>query len=464
METRANYLLIGAFTLAGIIALFGFLLWLAKVNVDRQYAYYEVLFNDVAGLSTAGDVRYNGLPVGQVLSLALDEDDPSKVRVKIEVDADTPIKTDTIATLEGQGVTGVSYVALSGGSQAAERMPQNGTIKSKRSALQSVFQGAPEVMEKAINLLDDLNKVVDDKNREAVTKMLSNLESASGRLDGVLNDVEGLSGDISKAAGEIASFSSKLDALSKSAEETLTSARGALDSVKTTSDSVNTLVTGDGSELVAEARDTMKTINKTVQDEVPGLVEDIRKTVRDANLVIESVGLDVSRVVDRFDTLSSEGSTTMAAVTTAFENANQTLADISGAMTSAETTLGTANETFTKVNKVIDEDVDAVVNDVRTAVSEISTTVKTVTKNVDAISEEILSASKSASDLLGTVDGIIQENRVQVSSFLRVGLPQLQRFIEESRRLVVNLERLADRVERDPARFFFGTQSSEYRR
>ena len=120
METRANFVLIGAFTLFGIVGSLGFFLWLAKVEIDRQYAYYDILFDNVSGLGEAGDVRYNGLPVGQVVLLALDHDDPSKVRVQIEINAETPVKTDTVATLELQGVTGVSYVALAGGAPEAE--------------------------------------------------------------------------------------------------------------------------------------------------------------------------------------------------------------------------------------------------------------------------------------------------------------------------------------------------------
>ena len=77
METKANFLMIGLFTLAGIIGAFAFLLWFAKIEVDRQYNYYDILFENVAGLGTAGDVRYNGLPVGQVVDLAIDETDPS---------------------------------------------------------------------------------------------------------------------------------------------------------------------------------------------------------------------------------------------------------------------------------------------------------------------------------------------------------------------------------------------------
>ena len=77
METKANFVLIGAFTLAGIIGALAFLLWLAKVQVDRQYAYYEVLFDSVSGLSEAAGVDYNGLPVGQVVSLKIDPENPS---------------------------------------------------------------------------------------------------------------------------------------------------------------------------------------------------------------------------------------------------------------------------------------------------------------------------------------------------------------------------------------------------
>ena len=93
METRANYVLIGAFTLIGLIGALGFLLWLAKVEVDKRYAYYDVMFEDVSGLGDAADVRYNGLPIGQVTGVALDTTDPSKVRVTLEVDATVPIES-----------------------------------------------------------------------------------------------------------------------------------------------------------------------------------------------------------------------------------------------------------------------------------------------------------------------------------------------------------------------------------
>src|SRR6056297_507720 len=118
METRANYVLIGAFTVLLSLGLLGMLLWFAKVEVDRQYAYYDVLFEDVSGLSEAASVRFNGLRVGSVVRLRLDPDDPSEVRVTLEVAAETPVRTDTVAVLQLQGATKDTPVTPCSGSAA----------------------------------------------------------------------------------------------------------------------------------------------------------------------------------------------------------------------------------------------------------------------------------------------------------------------------------------------------------
>lgn len=697
METRANYILIGAFTLAGIIGAFGFLLWLAKIDVDRQYAYYDVLFDNVAGLSGAGDVRYNGLPVGQVVDLRLDADDPAKVRVRLELDATTPVRTDTVAQLQSQGVTGVSYVALSGGSADAPRLPRGGVIQSEASALQSIFEGAPQLLEKAIALLEDVREVVNDDNRVAVSDMLSNLSSASGRLDSALADFETLSGNLGEAAQAIAGFTDRLETLSDTAEvtlqeatETLQGVRGAVDnageafatadglmqgqlrdfiergaeaartldsvvktlepsvvaamqsaqgligerlpelvaqlqdtaavvedqvamvgedasrlmaryedvgaevqarvaqaesaisalegaslkagetlesvrrtsdvagsvleedirpladeatatmatvrdlaeqrlpglidqtqstlatvetearalsgsaqvalaeatarlseaqatleafrvsvaqaedmlaSVTETSDIIGGVVREDGAALVAdarvaaqEARLAIETINAAVQDDLPGMMADVRDAAQTANRVIGDVGTRIDGAAGTFDRLADESGVALAAATDAFANANETLAAISTAMESAEGTLGAAEQTFTSVNAIIDEDIDGMVVDIRRAVEAFTTTVTGVSDDFDKVADEVLAASESAADLMATVDGIVQGNRMQISEFMRIGLPQFLRFIEESRLLVGNLERLAKRVERDPARFLLGTQNSEFRR
>ncbi|HJP20349.1 MAG TPA: MlaD family protein, partial [Alphaproteobacteria bacterium] len=115
METRANHMLIGAFVLLVVAGIFGFVIWLAKIEIDREFASYHIYFEgSVSGLNKAGEVRYKGIPVGSVKEIVIDPKNPNRVRVRIEVVANTPVREDSEATLELQGITGVSYVQLSG--------------------------------------------------------------------------------------------------------------------------------------------------------------------------------------------------------------------------------------------------------------------------------------------------------------------------------------------------------------
>jgi len=90
VETKANYILIGLFALAGIAALVGTLLWFARVQLDQQFAYYDIRFPNVAGLSEASDVRFGGLPVGQVVSVQISDARDGTITVRVEVDGKTP--------------------------------------------------------------------------------------------------------------------------------------------------------------------------------------------------------------------------------------------------------------------------------------------------------------------------------------------------------------------------------------
>ncbi|MEM6656454.1 MAG: MlaD family protein [Pseudomonadota bacterium] len=437
METRANYILIGAFTLAGILGAFAFFLWLAKFEVTRQYAYYDVLFDNVAGLSAAGGVSFNGLPVGQVISLKLDEDDPSKVRVRIEVDADIPVTSDTVAQLQSLGVTGVGYVELTGGSSSAEQLPQDSVIKSKRSTIQTLFEGAPKVMDEAVTLLQELNSIVDEKNRQAVSEILENLASATGRLDKTMSDFESVSGDIGGAAKDIGEFTKNLDPLISTAKTTLETGTQTLKSVTTASESAKS--------ALDEAKATLTTANQVIEENVKPFIQ------------------NGTELAQRLTRLTDEASVSLGVITETVLNANTTLASITSAMDSAKTVLASAERAFDSANRVMEEDVAPVAEDIRRAANQVTTTVSNITGKIDEISSDILSASNSAKELMATVDGVVQQNRRQVSDFLRVGLPQFVRFVEEAQRLVITLDRLADRIERDPARFLLGTQASEFR-
>ncbi|SDF59110.1 phospholipid/cholesterol/gamma-HCH transport system substrate-binding protein [Salipiger thiooxidans] len=195
METRARYLLVGLFTIVGLVAVMGFTLWLAKVQIDRTYAQYDIVFDSVAGLGQASTVRYNGVEVGKVLSIALDRDDPALVRVRIEIYASTPVREDTLATLSSQGVTGVSFVALAGGRADAEPIgvvpPADvSLIPSEPSAFQNLLTDAPDVLAEAILLMRDIRSFTTPENGAAITAILRNVETATARIDAMATRTE----------------------------------------------------------------------------------------------------------------------------------------------------------------------------------------------------------------------------------------------------------------------------------
>ena len=128
METRANHVLIGAFTLAVCLLAVLFALWAAKYTTEKSFNEYDVVFSEaVTGLSVGSQVLYNGISVGAVRRLSLDRDDPRKVIARIRLASDTPVKTDTRAKLALTGLTGVAIIQLTGGSPGSPALePREG--------------------------------------------------------------------------------------------------------------------------------------------------------------------------------------------------------------------------------------------------------------------------------------------------------------------------------------------------
>src|SRR3712207_739191 len=120
METRANYALIGVFTLAVIAAAFGFVFWFSGGGSQNARVPVRIVFSgSVSGLTKGSVVLFNGIRVGEATEVSLLPDDPRRVVATIEVDRVTPVRADTRARLEYQGLTGVAQIALVGGEPAA---------------------------------------------------------------------------------------------------------------------------------------------------------------------------------------------------------------------------------------------------------------------------------------------------------------------------------------------------------
>src|SRR5947208_16863382 len=137
METKANYVAVGAFVLALVLGLVIALLWLTGAQYAQEYAYYQTFFSgSVSGLGKGTPVRYNGIEVGRVGQLNFDPNDPKKVQVVMQIDPKLQIHADSVASIASQGLTGGSYVEIDGGSKkspvlAPQYWGDYPTIKSK---------------------------------------------------------------------------------------------------------------------------------------------------------------------------------------------------------------------------------------------------------------------------------------------------------------------------------------------
>lgn len=188
METRASYVVVGSFVLALTAAAFGVVLFLTRTTFEDTPKNYMTYFTgSVTGLQAGSAVRYRGVPVGTVTDIRIDPKDVEQVRVVMEIVRNTPIKTDTVATLGLQGLTGVAYIELSGGTRESKSLAPIGdakiaVIKSERSNIEQVLAKAPELLERAVAITERLALILDDRNLQSISDTLTNISTLTGTL------------------------------------------------------------------------------------------------------------------------------------------------------------------------------------------------------------------------------------------------------------------------------------------
>ncbi|MDB5483126.1 MAG: Mammalian cell entry related domain protein [Caulobacteraceae bacterium] len=189
MEKTANYFLVGLSCIALFFAATVFVVWLAKVQFTHDFAEYDVRFQGpVRGLSQGGEVRFNGIKVGDVTKIRLDPRDHGYVLARARVSSDVPIKTDSYATLEPQGFTGETYVQITSGAAASPLLRDTASfgetpvLASRKGSLDSLFEGGGTVMSRAVQALDQVNRVLSPTNVAAIGGILSDTHAVTGEL------------------------------------------------------------------------------------------------------------------------------------------------------------------------------------------------------------------------------------------------------------------------------------------
>ncbi|MGH8173023.1 MAG: MlaD family protein, partial [Rhodanobacteraceae bacterium] len=219
METRAHHVIIGAFAIGVFVFALGFVLWLSKSSIDREFQTFDIVFNEaVTGLSKGGLVQYNGIKVGEVTQLSLDREDPRKVIARVRVDGNTPVKEDTRAKLGLMGVTGVAFIQLSGGSPESPllrptRQNPVPVIQSEESALSKILASGSDIVTSVNDLLLRANEVLSKDNVDRISKVLAHVESITGTVNDQRDELGTALHQLADATGELKKTLTTLDTM-----------------------------------------------------------------------------------------------------------------------------------------------------------------------------------------------------------------------------------------------------------
>ena len=283
METKANYVLIGSFTILVTVLLLGFALWAAKYSSDKTWQRYQVIFNEpVTGLTQGSSVQYNGISVGTVERLKLDVQDPRRVQALLKLEADAPVKLDTRAKMSQAGLTGSPFIQLTGGSpRAALLRPRDRdevpVILTEPSALQNIADTANKLVARLDQALSEENiKRISDTlenlrattdaigdQREDIRQLLVNARLASEDLRRTLDTTHGAIRRVDREV--IARLPATMDKLDR-----------AIASFESAGKSANSLVAENRAPLRTFTRDGLQQVAPTLS-ELRSLMRDVRQ-------------------------------------------------------------------------------------------------------------------------------------------------------------------------------------------
>lgn len=262
METRANYVWVGAVTLALMAALAAFVIWIARLNAGEQNEYDIFFKQSVDGLAKGSEVTFSGVPAGQVKLIELWRKDPGFVRVRIKINDTVPILQGTTATIQGS-FTGVSKIQLDGATRGAPPITEVGpegapVIPTKPGGLGELLSNAPLLLERLATLTERLTLMLSDKNQKSIEGILANTD---------------------KITADVARASPRIDATMAELQATLAQARQSLVAFEQVAGRADKLLAEDGNSLANQMRQTMASVQKAA-DAMQGTLSDAQPAAR----------------------------------------------------------------------------------------------------------------------------------------------------------------------------------------
>lgn len=443
METKANYAIVGFFTVLVMLAAFAFVYWMQVYGREGQMEPLRIVIQGSAnGLSVGSPVRFNGIPIGSIRRLTLHETNPENSVAITEVLAEAPIYPGTRAVVELQGLTGAAYIELSGGDVKKEKLlvtQANGgapaEIVAEQSGLTNLVSSASDIMRKTEATIDEVNGFIRD-NRGPLDNTIKNVEAFSGALrdnapgvDKFLESVSELSGTIKALSGRMDGTLASVDSLVKAIDPKK------IDNILKNAEKVSgdlALASGDMADTVrafkstadayrevgAKVSKTLDSVDKLMAEidpkQVGDSLDDVRATVADARSAISSfkgISEDIAKRRPDIDK-------TITNISEAAEKINKASTRVDGVLAKVDSFLGTGDS-----------------------------------QSLFADARATLKSYKELADSLNKRVGPIADNLAQ---FTGSGLKNVEGLVGEMRQAMRNLDRAISRFDNNPQRLIFG--------
>lgn len=297
METRSNYVMVGAVTVALLIGTLLFIVWLAGLS-SKTTKCYDIYFPAVGGINKGSNVSFSGVPVGQVSKISLLPNRPEFVWVRIDVDEQTPVLEGTTAEIHSVSLAGANEIQLNGAQRGHPAITQSGpqgcpVIPASSSGLSALLNSAPELMSRLQRLTERLTELLSDKNQAAITDILENIDATTATIKQRAPEMADAISDVRVAAHN---------------------AGVAANNIATLSNSANQLVNGPGhqavenlNQAIISARQAADNLNSMISDARPGVQNFSKSTLPEANRLVRDLR-DLSQSLQQVsDRMNHEG-------------------------------------------------------------------------------------------------------------------------------------------------------------
>jgi phospholipid/cholesterol/gamma-HCH transport system substrate-binding protein len=280
VETRSNYVFVGAVTVALLIGTLLFIVWLAGLS-NKTTKCYDIYFaQGVGGLNKGSNVSFSGVPVGQVEKISLLPNRPEFVWVRIDVEDQTPVLQGTSAQIHGVGFTGVSEIQLTGAERGRPPIDQLGpqgcpVIPATSGGISALLNSAPELIDRIQRLTERLTELLSDKNQNSIADILENIDATTRVLRARAPEMGDTIAAIKTASQNAGVAANNVAALSANA---------------------NNLITQDGrpamenlNKTLAEVQQTTQNLNAMISDARPGVQNFSKSTLPEANKLVHDL-------------------------------------------------------------------------------------------------------------------------------------------------------------------------------